>query len=149
MKPGVRRVLIVLFAGGLVMQSALATSRFRNLSVDRVLDNATGLVWQTSPMEDKISYQSASQYCESLRVDDIGDWRLPGIKELASIIDERSYNPAAYHYFRTQPHFYWSATRNAADEKYVWLVNFSDSHIHSFRRDSLFHVRCVSDTSDH
>ena len=133
----------MLSAALLISDQSLADSRFVNISVDQVRDNATGLIWQTRPPTQRITHDEALRYCEKLLIDGMDQWRLPQIKELASIIDEKSYNPSIYHYFKTEAHFYWSATDNAADSQFAWLVNFSDSHIHSFRKNVPFHVRCV------
>ncbi len=135
--------LVLLCLVFLVSQAVQATGRFINLTVDQVLDRRTHLVWQTRPPEDKVNYDQALQYCEALELDKQSDWRLPLIKELASIVDENSYNPSIYPYFKTKARFYWSVTENAADRAFAWLVNFSDSHIHSFLKSSRYYARCV------
>jgi hypothetical protein len=71
------------------------------------------LSWQTSGVEDTPrTWQESLSYCEALSLGGKDDWRLPSIKELATIIDpaattspalraELGSNPAAY---------YWSST---------------------------------------
>lgn len=127
----------------LIPEFASGTSRFINISVDQIKDYGTQLIWQTRPDKRKMTFEDARRYCKNLLIDGMDQWRLPGIKELSTIVDEKSYNPSVYHYFKAESHFYWSATDNVADTSYAWLVNFSDSHIHSFSKTAQFHVRCV------
>lgn len=127
----------------LLMSSAYATGRFVNISAFIVLDRQTGLLWEARPPVKKMSYFEAIDYCANLQIEKTGQWRLPHIKELASIIDESSYNPSIYPYFKSERGLYWSITLNAADHDYAWLINFNDGHIHSFRNDTQYFVRCV------
>lgn len=70
-----------------------------------VTDGVTGLVWQQSPdtqgntdidAGDKLTYSEALTYCQNLTLGDNGDWRLPDIKELYSLIDFRGTDPSGY-----------------------------------------------------
>ncbi len=131
-------VILVLFES-----KAVATGRFINTTADIVHDRLTRLLWQTRPVKEKMNYSDAFEYCSNLRLDGESDWRLPRIKELASIIDEKSYSPSIYHYFQAASRYYWSVTLNAADHDFAWVVNFGDAHIHSFRKRTENYVRCV------
>lgn len=50
-----------------------------------VTDNNTGLMWQQTPPSDKMTYDEALAYVESLEIGGYTDWRLPTIKESFSI----------------------------------------------------------------
>ncbi|WP_417271707.1 DUF1566 domain-containing protein [Celeribacter sp.] len=54
-----------------------------------VLDNNTALVWQKTPTEDRLQYEDALGYCSALELGGRTDWRLPSIKELYSLADNR------------------------------------------------------------
>ncbi|WP_460275838.1 Lcl C-terminal domain-containing protein [Celeribacter sp. ULVN23_4] len=54
-----------------------------------VLDDNTGLVWQQTPENDRKQYTDAIAYCEALELGDRTDWRLPSLKELYSLADNR------------------------------------------------------------
>lgn len=70
-----------------------------------VTDNVTGLTWQQSAdlngdgsinATDKLSYDDALAYAESLTLAGYDDWRLPTITELYSLIDFNGVDPSGY-----------------------------------------------------
>jgi hypothetical protein len=70
-------------AGGALAQSP----RFTGNGDGSVTDNLTGLVWQqngtaTQPM----AWAAALAYCEGLTLAGRTDWRVPNVKEMASLI---------------------------------------------------------------
>lgn len=54
-----------------------------------VADLNTGLSWQKTPNYQKYGFFEADDYCETLTLAGIDDWRLPTAKELFSIVDFR------------------------------------------------------------
>ncbi len=57
---------------------------------DAVIDHATGLMWQKSGSEEYLTYEDALKYIITLdkeRFAGYGDWRLPTIPELMSLIE--------------------------------------------------------------
>lgn len=54
-----------------------------------VLDDNTGLVWQQTPQNDRLQYLDAIGYCSALDLGGRTDWRVPSIKELYSLADNR------------------------------------------------------------
>jgi hypothetical protein len=58
-------------------------------SADTVKDTMTGLEWQRSSLDDtEITWKAALAYCEALTLAAKTDWRLPNIKEIATLVDE-------------------------------------------------------------
>ncbi len=124
---------------------AHANSRFIELEPGIVLDRQTSLHWQQDGTRKAINFLAATNYCENLQLGDRNNWRLPGVKELISLVDEAHYKPSAFPIFRTVANLYWSATVNPKRPGLNWTVNFSDGHVHAFRDALDFSVRCVSD----
>lgn len=50
-----------------------------------VTDLNTGLMWQQSPDFERMSFDEAKEYVETLEIGGYNDWRLPSIKELYSL----------------------------------------------------------------
>jgi hypothetical protein len=66
-----------------------ALSSTLTADTDFVTDSMTKLVWQTTSLDDSAAtWQAALDYCETLSHAGKDDWRLPSIKELATIVDE-------------------------------------------------------------
>ncbi|MFI3258337.1 MAG: DUF1566 domain-containing protein, partial [Spirochaetales bacterium] len=51
------------------------------------IDNNTGLMWQSNPSSEKMSFAQAVEYVENLTLGGYTDWRLPTVTELFSISD--------------------------------------------------------------
>ncbi len=54
-----------------------------------VLDDNTGLIWQQTPQNDRPQYTESLAYCSALELGGRTDWRVPSIKELYSLADNR------------------------------------------------------------
>ena len=123
-----------------------AADRFALLtSEDAVKDAQTGLVWQRDGTRKAVNFEDALNDCQQLTLGGRDNWRLPGVKELISLVDEAHYKPSAFPIFKTSANLYWSSTVNPKRPGLNWTVNFSDGHVHAFREALDFSVRCVSD----
>ncbi len=73
------------------------------------------------------------------------DWRLPGVKELASIAELNCYEPAinATIFPATASSNYWSSTPNAYHEKHVWYLVFYHGNSYFGHRSEYYSVRLV------
>ena len=111
------------------------------------LDEKSGLVWQDNhAIPTELSQPEAENYCRRLKLDGFDRWRLPTIKELATIIDFKRYRPALRSGFdmRAEERF-WSSTADAANPRNGWVVSFSYGAIESYPRSRQYYVRCVTD----
>ncbi|MFC1488583.1 DUF1566 domain-containing protein [Thermodesulfobacteriota bacterium] len=139
-----------------------------------VRDNVTGLIWEVktddSTIHDKDNtytwYDSnpetnggyagtpgdgtdTEDFISNLNASSFGgfsDWRLPTVKELASIVKSESYSPAInFNYFpKTVSSLYWPSTTFAGDTHWAWTVDFYDGGIdYSFFKSSSYYVRAV------
>ena len=79
-----------------------------------VLDHKTGLVWEQSPDTTLIGWPDAYFFCLSKVVGGQKGWRLPTVKELASLVDTSVTGtpklPSGHPFNNVQSAFYWSAT---------------------------------------
>ncbi|MBU5612947.1 Lcl C-terminal domain-containing protein [Geomonas azotofigens] len=129
------------------LQQGLAppTPRFTDNNDGTVTDNLTGLIWLRQAncyalqfWSDALSLAKNlhSGMCDLSDLSVAGDWRLPNILELESLVDISNINPAlpTGHPFRNvQTSGYWSSTTNAFHilrARYVYMpdgaVNGSD-----------------------
>jgi hypothetical protein len=60
-----------------------------------------------------------------------GDWRLPNIRELQSLIDYQSIAPSlptGHPFSGVQEDYYWSSTTDVIGPDHAWIVNLIDGH---------------------
>ncbi|MHC1725883.1 MAG: DUF1566 domain-containing protein [Syntrophobacteraceae bacterium] len=110
--------------------------RFTNNGNGTVTDNLTGLIWKRDAnFAVAKTWAEALGECNNLASgssglsdgSQAGDWRLPNLKELLSLIDYgRSYAALpSGHPFSWDPAPYWSSTTIANDTNSSWTVEFS------------------------
>ena len=77
--------------------------------------------------------------------DKASGWRLPNVKELASITDKSrsdpAIDPAAFP--ATPPNWFWSASPYVGNPHYTWGVNFQSGAVNQPNRLNTFYVRLV------
>ncbi len=110
-----------------------------------VHDLSTGLVWQREIENQERSYSYAIAYCDQLPLDG-GGWRLPNVKELASLYDYRLDDPM----FDTTAFpgsesfgIYWTSTSYYIDGSNAWRIGFFWGYITPDVRTVKHFVRCV------
>lgn len=95
------------------------------------LDLLTGLSWplDASPAEFPLDWQAAMDFVEGMnsrRAFGFDDWRLPGRRELGSLISFQNTRPAlpANHPFTNVfQNWYWTSAAAAVDPAYAWYVH--------------------------
>lgn len=92
-----------------------------------VTDQRTGLCWQKVGGSAKLSWEDALRYCTELNLGGQKDWRLPNIKELRSLSDDRRTQPSLDRAFfpSAAAAFYWSSTTQSNRPERAWYVDFS------------------------
>lgn len=91
-----------------------------------VSDQRTGLIWQKIGVSQGMTWEAALKYCQSLQLSGRDDWRLPNIKELRSISDDRKVQPSLDKTFfpEAQSAYYWSSTSQGNRPERAWFVDF-------------------------
>lgn len=130
-----------------------------------VKDSTNQLVWQDSEGDKDLleDWQGAVNYCESLSLGGITDWRLPSRSELLEAVDQ-AYDPAINQAFEniasvkypSAPRYYWSSSVDRNDN--AWTVEFSNGLAggtnqalgltgYPVLKEYFHHIRCVQGES--
>ena len=117
--------------------------RFTDNGDGTVTDNLTGLIWlKDTNCRGQRTWADALSDCNTLNSGECeltdgsseGDWRLPNIKELQSLIDYGQATPALpsgyYDFFTPTIGIYWSNTTDADDTGNAWYVALSHGYVY-------------------
>ncbi len=123
---------------------AWPSPRFTDLG-NRIRDNLTGLEWTENAnlAGGTKSWDDAVEYCNSLTVDTLTDWRLPNRFELESLLDLANVGPAlpsGHPFDNVQNNYYWSSTAYADYPAYAWYVYMRYGHVDAGSRGDSYYV---------
>ena len=123
-----------------------------------VRDPHTQLEWQASESgatNKLVSFATADDRCRESRLLGHADWRLPTVKELATLVDERRALPALDERVEGEPNLYWTSTVHAPTQTDApdggdaprWRVHFADGTVNAGDDETVSPgialVRCV------
>ncbi len=121
-----------------------------------VKDNNTGLIWEVKTNDGSIHdkdkkynwYDAKDVFIKKLNRQKFGgfsDWRLPTIKELATIVHYGQTWPAidTKYFPKTQSDNYWSSPTYANYASYAWGVYFLVGYDSNYNKSSEYYVRAV------
>lgn len=125
--------------------------RFKDNGDGTITDMATGLMWVkvgNGPGCNNgvaLAWSAAIAFCEGLNFAEHTDWRLPNIKELASIIDYSQKTPAIDLSFfpNTVSGDYWSGTTCIVSIDNAWFNRLSDGGVRYVVKTGSCYVRPV------
>jgi hypothetical protein len=140
--------------GTLKMGVAWPAPRFTDNSNGTVTDKLTGLIWmRDAAVLGAQTWADAMTTANTLESgmagltdgSQEGDWRLPNVRELQSLIDYGRYGPAfpADPFTGVQSLPYWSSTTFSNGESAAWSVYFSDGAVISNGKSATGYVWCV------
>ncbi len=144
----------------LVLLSLCVTLNAQIISENGIAtDSATGLVWQDEPYTqvEKTAYDKntnngkvgnweySKEYCENLILGGYGDWRLPNIYELNTLLDNtKSSKPYVINGIKNiVSEVYWSSTTHASDSSSARNVVFNTGKDGNGAKTVSLYVRCV------
>jgi hypothetical protein len=150
--------------GSLQKGVASPTPRFTDNGNGTVTDNLTRLIWLKNAntfgirVWDQALIDANGLADGSPGLTDgskAGDWRLPNVRELQSLIDYGFYNPAVPNtlgtgkwiggdpFLNVQSSFYFSSTTHATYTSSAWTVHFSDGYVGINSKSEFYYVWCV------
>jgi hypothetical protein len=130
--------------GDLEKGVAWPTTRFTDNGDGTVTDNLTGLIWlKNANCFGLEQWSDALSACNSLAdgtcsltdSSSAGDWRLPNIKEILSLIDYGQFDPALasnpFTGVKSGPadRYYWSNTMSQNASDYKWAVQMYNGYV--------------------
>jgi hypothetical protein len=142
-----------------ILESTPATA-FNQTAVDgTVTDNSTGLIWSRCSLgqswnptasrcdgtASSLNWQQALQQANANALAGQNDWRVPNIKELASIVERRCINPSINEvvFPNNLSALYWSSSVFNAFSGVTWGINFSSGDDEVKATTTLASVRLV------
>lgn len=133
------------------VEPSTETNRFVVNDDGTVTDSQTGLQWMQCSLgqqwqnascigdASELSWQQALQQAHGYQFADTLGWRLPNIKELASISERACVRPAinAEVFPNTRGDDYWTSTPSTLDPNRAWVVSF-DNASNALKQKQLF-----------
>jgi hypothetical protein len=107
-------------------------NQYTAVATGEVRDNYTGLVWQQDFSPATMAWTDAAGYCAGLTTGG-HTWRVPSIRELATLVDEAQVAPAINRtmfpntkYGSKSNNWYWASHLAAGNTTAAWAINFDD-----------------------
>lgn len=105
--------------------TTFSVDHFKDNGDGTVTDNYTGLVWQKVQSATAYSWEEALAYASSLTLTGKSDWRIPNVKELYSLNDEKLHAPSFNKTFfpSIASGNFWSSTTLPNQTTKAWDIN--------------------------
>jgi len=107
-------------------------NQYAVIATGEVQDNYTGLIWQQAYSAATMPFAEAASYCSSLGLNG-QTWRLPSIRELATLVDEAQVAPSINRtmfpntrYGSRSDNWYWASHASRGNAQAAWALNFDD-----------------------
>ncbi|MFO8152681.1 DUF1566 domain-containing protein [Thioalkalivibrio sp.] len=150
--------VVLMLAGHTTVSAEPADSRYQ-IEEDGavVFDSQTGLYWERCSVgqtlvdghcagrANRFTWDQANALDADLPEN--GEWRLPTVEELQTLVEFRVFNPAIdpEAFPNTPPSNFWSSSEAAYDAFYAWTVHFANGFSNWRHKRQRFEVRLVRD----
>lgn len=136
--------------GEALMQQAVEPATHYTIATGEVTDNYTGLVWQQVYSATAMPWSAAAGYCSGLGLNG-HTWRMPSLKEMATLVNEATVGPAVNKtafpntLFCGNTTWYWGSEQAATLAGTAWAINFCDGYtgLNTAATFTTAYVRCV------
>jgi len=127
-----------------------APSAFTQNGDGTITDAQTQRLWQEGASGSGLSWVQAKAYCQSLTLANQGDWRLPTMAELSTLLDFAKNMPAAAAAFAptTTNDAYWTAGTLKWTTTTGWALLFSNGAAYAYDATKTGRARCVRTLGD-
>ena len=107
------------------MALTLPAIHFKDNGDGTITDNYTGLIWQKIQNANILTWEDALMYASNLTLAGKSDWRVPNIREIQSLNDEKLVLPSFNKIFfpNIQSGNYWSSTSQVNTPTRAWDIN--------------------------
>lgn len=124
---------------------ASITIRFIDNGDGTITDSSTGLIWQKIQSSVTMTWEEALDYALELSLAGKSDWRLPNIKELKSLNNEKLYKPSFNKIYFTGviSGNYWSSTTLQNATTKAWDINVDYGIVSYTEKSNKENVLCV------
>jgi hypothetical protein len=123
----------------------IPTVHFKDNGDGTVLDNYTGLTWQKIQNQNTMTWEEALTYANGLSLTGKSDWRVPNIKELQSLNDEKLMKPSfnKTYFPNIYSGNYWSSTSQVNSSPKAWDINVDYGIVSYNEKTVKEYVLCV------
>ena len=114
-------------------------------------DVRTGLIWEQSPDFFHGAWTEAIVHCQAKTIGGQKGWRLPSIKELASLIDSSQKDPAlpsGHPFDNIKSSIFWSSTPSETDDIVAWHVSFFTGEVVTDQKSQTRRAWCILDRNE-
>jgi hypothetical protein len=128
-----------------ITRAPSVSERFKDNGDGTITDNSTGLIWQKIQSANMLTWEAALTYASGLSLAGKTDWRLPNVKEIQSLCDEKLFKPSLnkLYFSGIISGNYWSSTTLVNSTTKAWDMN-TDYGIVSYNEKNLKeNVICV------
>lgn len=108
-----------------VYPATMVDKHFTLLDNGLIHDNITNLTWQKLAAQDSMTWEDALKYATASSTANYSDWRMPNIKELQSLNDEKYINPSIDKntFTNIEVSKYWSSTTLPNQTDKAWYLD--------------------------
>ncbi len=109
-----------------IYSTSFSVLHFTDNGNGTITDNYTGLVWQKIQSPNSMTWEEALAYASTLSLAGKTDWRVPNVKELQSLNDEKLSKPSfnkTYFTNISSGNFWSSTTLSAPQPTQAWDIN--------------------------